>query len=228
MEKILIVEDDKNMAKILMKELEHEGYGTVLAEDGRTAISLFESEKPDLILLDIMIPEMNGIEVLRKIRMTSDVPVILETARDETFDKVNGLRTGADDYIAKPFDIEELLARISAVLRRCEKRSVSAGPANLIKIGNLELNTDNLKASANGKDLNLTKTEFMLLKLFIENKGKVLSRDQIIDSVWGEEHYTESGSVDVYVRFLRSKITEFDDFEYIKTVRGAGYIFSEA
>ncbi len=154
--KILVVEDDNNMSKLLNRELSHEGYNVVTADNGRTALEMFENEKPDLILLDIMIPEMNGIEVLRKIRVSSDVPVILETARDETFDKVNGLRTGADDYIAKPFDIEELLARIDAVMRRVEKSSSNNASSNLLEIGNIKLNTDTMKAFILGNDMNLT------------------------------------------------------------------------
>ena len=142
MAKILITEDDKNMARLLITELEHEGFKTVLAENGREGIKKFHEEKPDLILLDIMLPELNGIEVLRKIRKESDVPVILETARDETFDKINGLNTGADDYISKPFDIEELIARIHSVLRRCEKTKNSS---HILKAGKIEINIEKMQ-----------------------------------------------------------------------------------
>ena len=169
-------------------------------------------------------PELNGIEVLRKIRKESDVPVILETARDETFDKINGLNTGADDYISKPFDIEELIARIHSVLRRCEKTKNSS---HILKAGNIEINPEKMQVSVSGSSLNFSKTEFFLLKFLIENKGKVLDRNTIIDSVWGKEHFIDAGAVDVYIRFLRTKIKEFDDTEYIKTVRGSGYIFEE-
>jgi len=224
MEKILIVEDDQHMAKLLENELSHEGYETVHAKDGRKALELAESEKPDLILLDVMLPELNGFEVLRRLRKTSEVPVILETARDDSIDKVNGLNSGADDYIAKPFDIEELLARIKAVLRRFEKANPGRNGAAL-REGSVELNPDTMKASLNGNETVLSKTEFLLLKFFMENKGKVLSRNEIIDAVWGKDHFIDSGSVDVYVRFLRSKISEYDDYDYIKTIRGVGYIF---
>ena len=224
MAKILITEDDKNMARLLITELEHEGFKTVLAENGREVIKKFHEEKPDLILLDIMLPELNGIEVLRKIRKESDVPVILETARDETFDKINGLNTGADDYISKPFDIEELIARIHSVLRRCEKTKNSS---HILKAGNIEINPEKMQVSVSGSSLNFSKTEFFLLKFLIENKGKVLDRNTIIDSVWRKEHFIDAGAVDVYIRFLRTKIKEFDDTEYIKTVRGSGYIFEE-
>lgn len=222
MEKILIVEDDETVLNFENLELSHEGYTTVTAVDGRQALEKFEAEKPDLILLDIMLPELNGIEVLRRIRKVSQVPVILVTAKGETYDKVNGLNTGADDYISKPFAIEELLARISAVLRR----SKSAVPVQIQILQNrdVELNLQSMTASVQGNSISLSKLEFLLLKLFMENQNVVQSRSQIIDAVWGKDYFIEENTVDVYVNYLRSKIDQPTKTEYIKTVRGVGYM----
>ena len=233
--KILIVEDDKGISDFIVPELEHEGYTTCLAETGRKALDMFEREKPDLVLLDIMLPELNGLEVLRRIRAVSTVPVILETARGETIDKINGLYLGADDYIPKPFEIEELLARINALFRRV---SFSQSQGSVLSYKLLTLNVDrmsfNMKKPAAGSldegvaveevEVPLSKTEFLLLKLLVENQGKVLSRSNIIDEIWGKDHFIDENTVDVYVGYLRQKISEFTKDEYIKTVRGAGYM----
>ena len=230
--KILIVEDDAGISDFVIPELEHEGYTTCLAVTGREALEKFENEKPDLVLLDIMLPELNGLEVLRRIRATSMVPVILETARGETIDKINGLNLGADDYIPKPFEIEELLARINALFRRVNFGK-SQETASSIK--NLTLNLDRMSFSIkNDKkqdegdedkvEVQLSKTEFLFLKLLIENQGKVFSRQKIIDEIWGVGHYIDENTVDVYVGYLRSKISEYTKDEYIRTVRGAGYM----
>ena len=227
--KILIVEDDKGISDFIVPELEHEGYTTCLAETGRKALEMFESEKPDLVLLDIMLPELNGLEVLRRIRAVSTVPVILETARGETIDKINGLNLGADDYIPKPFEIEELLARINALFRRV---SFTKPQDSLSVYKGLTLNLDrmsfSMKNSFTGSEeeteVPLSKTEFMLLKLLVENQGKVLSRSNIIDEIWGKDHFMGENTIDVYIGYLRQKISEFSKDEYIKTVRGAGYM----
>ena len=219
--KILIVEDDKGISDFVIPELEHEGYETCLAETGRQALEKFESEKPDLILLDIMLPELNGLEVLRRIRSESTVPVILETARGETIDKINGLNLGADDYIPKPFEIEELLARINALFRRVNYAKEKETP---VSIKNLTLNLDRMSFTIDSNEVQLSKTEFLFLKLLIENQGKVFSRQQIIDEIWGVGHYIDENTVDVYVGYLRSKISEYTKDEYIRTVRGAGYM----
>ena len=219
--KLLIVEDDAGISDFVIPELEHEGYETCLAVTGREALEKFEKEKPDLILLDIMLPELNGLEVLRRIRANSTVPVILETARGETIDKINGLNLGADDYISKPFEIEELLARINALLRR-----VSFAKQNELTLAykSLILNVERMSMNFEQSEVPLSKTEFLLLKLLIENQGKVLSRSQIIDGIWGPGHFIDENTVDVYVGYLRSKISDFTKDEYIKTVRGAGYM----
>lgn len=220
--KILIVEDDKGISDFVIPELEHEGYETCLAITGRQALEKFESEKPDLILLDIMLPELNGLEVLRRIRAVSSVPVILETARGETIDKINGLNLGADDYIPKPFEIEELLARINALFRRV---SYSQPKESSLSYKSLTLNLDRMSFSFDGgEEVQLSKTEFLMLRLFVENQGKVLSRSQIIDAIWGKGHFIDENTVDVYIGYLRSKISEFTKDGYIKTVRGAGYM----
>ena len=226
--KILIVEDDAGISDFIIPELEHEGFSTCLAVTGREALEKFEAEKPDLILLDIMLPELNGLEVLRRIRANSTVPVILETARGETIDKINGLNLGADDYIPKPFEIEELLARINALLRRV---SYSKTSEEELKYKAVSLDVDRMgcviKHGENGNEkaeIQLSKTEFLLIKFLLENKGKVLSRQQIIDEIWGTGHFIDENTVDVYVGYLRSKISEYDKSEYIRTVRGVGYI----
>ena len=225
MEKVLIVEDDEGISDFVKLELEHEGYSTCLASAGRMALEVFVAEKPDLILLDIMLPELSGLEVLRRIRKESNVPVIILTARGETYDKVNGLNAGADDYLAKPFSIEELIARMSAVLRRSS--APAAASLGSLKIRGLELSSESMSASLNGNPIEFSKTEFLMLKNFMEHKGQVLSRDNIITAVWGENHFIDENNVDVYVGYLRAKIDQVAKEEYIKTVRGAGYMMVE-
>lgn len=219
--KILIVEDDAGISDFVIPELEHEGYETCLAVTGRDALETFEKEKPDLILLDVMLPELNGLEVLRRIRAVSTVPIILETARGETVDRINGLNLGADDYLPKPFEIEELLARINALFRRV---SFTKPRESALSFGELVLNTDRMSLSIHDSEISLSKTEFLLLKLLVENQGKVLSRNQIIDGIWGKDHFIDENTVDVYVGYLRSKIAEYTKSIYIKTIRGAGYM----
>ena len=221
MPKILIVEDDKGISDFIIPELKHEGYETVLAVTGREGLEKAQNENPDLILLDVMLPELNGLEVLRRIRQSSKVPVILETARGETIDKINGLNEGADDYIAKPFEIEELLARINALLRRVQ---FSNETTPVLKHGDLEMNISSMGISVCGNSISLSKIEFMMLKLFIEKAGTVLSRNDIIDAVWGKNHFIDINTVDVYVGYLRTKLSDYSDTEFIKTVRGSGYI----
>ena len=221
MEKILIVEDDSGISAFVKAELDHEGFETTVAADGRVALEVFESFNPDLILLDVMLPGLSGLEVLRRIRKTSAVPVIMVTARGETYDRVNGLDAGADDYLPKPFEIEELLARMRAVLRRSAK---VAAEAKSFKIRDLELNCDSMKVTLKGEAIELSKTEYLMLKLLMEKKNQVLSRDQMIDDVWGEDHFIDVNTIDVYVGYLRSKIDQVAGETYIKTVRGTGYM----
>lgn len=220
MEKILIVEDDAGISDFVKLELDHEGFETCVAATGRDALEKFESFAPDLILLDVMLPELSGLEVLRRIRKNSAVPVIMVTARGETYDRVNGLDAGADDYLPKPFEIEELLARMRAVLRRV---NASAGTPSVLKNRDLIMSIESMKVTLKGDELMLSKTEFMMLKLFLEKMNQVLTRDQIIDAVWGEGHYIDENTIDVYVGYLRSKIDQAAGEDYIKTVRGMGY-----
>ena len=202
-ERILIVEDDSGISDFVNLELQHEGFDTEVADNGRIALEKFEAFNPDLILLDIMLPELSGLEVLRRIRKTSTVPVIILTARGETYDRVNGLDAGADDYIPKPFEIEELLARMRAVLRRI---SITASTPEVLKNRDLEMQIGSMKVTLRDQVINLSKTEFLMLKLFMENVNKVLSRDNLIDEIWGKNHFIDENTIDVYVGYLRSKI----------------------
>ena len=226
MEKILIVEDDEGISSFVNAELIHEGYQTVLAADGNQALKKFEEENPSLILLDIMIPGINGIEVLQQIRKTSSVPVIMVTALGQTEDKVSALNGGADDYISKPFEIEELLARMAAVLRRTA--GSKENPA-VLQNGPIKLDIQNMKASVAGQEIIFSKTEYMMLKCFLENIDEVLTRQQIIEYIWGKGHFIDDNTVDVYVGYLRTKFAAAGaggvavDNSLIKTVRGLGY-----
>lgn len=240
---ILIVEDEPNIVSFEKLELEHEGYNVTVAQTGREALTIFEAsleksaeEQFAIILLDIMLPELNGIEVLRRIRKISDIPIILVTARGETFDKVNGLDTGADDYIAKPFAIEELLARIRSILRRRNSQQqngaqnsqdASTKEETEITHDRLFMNTASYEVFMDKTPVNLTKTEFLLLKCLLQHRNEVLSRDEIISQVWGQNHYIDANSVDVYVRYIRTKIDDVFGVSYITTVRGAGYIIRD-
>ena len=223
--KILIVEDEEKLARFTELELKHEGYETEKAFDGRTGLEMAESGGFDLILLDIMLPGLNGIEVLRRIRKTSDVPVILLTARDSVMDKVSGLDTGADDYITKPFDIEELLARIRAALRKRSAKPESESAA--LSFGVLELDPAAHTVTYDGNDIELTNKEFGLLKKLLENKSIVLSRETLLEDVWGFDYMGETNIVDVYIRYIRSKIDDVYGIKMIQTVRGVGYVIRE-
>lgn len=224
MERILIIEDDEGISSFMKLELVHEGYKVAIAADGRAGLEAFEKGNFDLVLLDIMLPELNGIEVLRRIRKTSVVPVIMVTARGDTMDRVTGLDAGADDYIPKPFAIEELFARIRSLLRRNLSYTRGEGENRIIKIRNISIDADACTVLKDGEPVSLTRTEYMLLLCLATNKNKALSREQIIDAVWGEDHYIDINSVDVYVRYLRAKLDgEQDSASLIKTLRGIGY-----
>jgi DNA-binding response OmpR family regulator len=227
MEKVLIIEDDEKLARMIELELVHEEYEVEKAADGVTGLKTAEEGEHDLILLDIMLPGMSGIEVLRRLRKTKGVPVILLTARDETVDKVLGLDSGADDYITKPFAIEELLARIRAALRKAQKPGTgdgSEGVNNVLEYNSLSVDKDAHKVMfGNDDEVELTHKEFELLVSLLENRGRVMSRDALLNKVWGYDYIGETNVVDVYVRFLRSKIDERFDTKIITTVRGAGY-----
>jgi len=218
MEKILIVEDEKHMVDLLKLELTHENYEVDCATAGDVALQMALEKEYDLILLDLMLPKMNGVEVCRRLRLHKTTPIIMLTARDSVMDKVNGLQSGADDYLAKPFAMEELFARIQALLRR-NKQS-----GNRIHFRNLSLNTDSFQAFKDDKEIILTTKEFLLLKLFMRNPNKVFSRDYLVEEIWGYENDAQTNVVDVYIAHLRSKL-EDDHNKYIHTVRGVGYCF---
>ena len=222
--RILIIEDEAKIARFIELELSHEGYACEKAEDGRKGLELAESGAYDLVLLDIMLPGLNGLEVLRRLRKSSDVPVIVLTARDAVMDKVAGLDMGADDYITKPFAIEELLARIRLALRR---RGSARASEDLLSCGDLTLSVPRHEVRMGDAEIDLTSREFSLLQTLLENKNVVLSRDSLLEKVWGYDYLGETNVVDVYVRYLRSKIDNVYGQNIIQTVRGVGYVIRD-
>lgn len=224
-ERILIVEDELQLARLMELELDHEGYAVKVSHNGREALELLKEEEFDLVLLDIMLPEMDGIEVCGRLRKFSDIPVIMVTAKDAVPEKVEALDTGADDYITKPFAIEELLARIRALLRRKEREKREDN--NVLLIADLEIDTDKYKVKRADQEVELTKKEFDLLVYLVENQGIVLSREDILSNIWGYDYLGETNIVDVYIRYLRSKIDDPFEQKLIKTVRGVGYVIRD-
>lgn len=224
MPKILIVEDEEKLARFVELELSHEGYEVDKAFDGRDGLEKLESGGYDLALLDIMLPGLNGLEVLRRARRTVDTPVIMLTARDSVMDKVTGLDMGAEDYMTKPFEIEELLARIRATLRTAERR---APEVKLLSVGALSMDVDRHTVTYDGQAVELTQREFELLRVLLENKGIVLSRNTLMERVWGYDYMGETNIVDVYVRYLRGKIDDVYGVKLVQTVRGVGYVIRE-
>lgn len=223
---ILIVEDEEKLARFIELELKHEGYQVTKASNGREGLELLEKGGFDLCLLDIMLPELNGLEVLRRLRKTSNIPVILVTARDAVMDKVAGLDMGAQDYITKPFAIEELLARIRVSLRD-DSPSSRLPEGEILTCGKLELDKARHTVKYDGADIQLTGREFLLLETLLENKTIVLSRDTLMEKVWGYDYMGETNVVDVYIRFLRSKIDDVFDIKLIHTVRSVGYVIKD-
>ena len=216
---ILIVEDEPQISRFLELELKHENYDTTVCADGRAALDAALARDFDLIVLDVMLPGLNGIEVLRRMRQEKQTPVIILTARDQVVDKVTGLDIGADDYMTKPFAIEELLARIRKHIKRA-----ALGDAGVIVCGKLSLNSDARVASYDGHAADLTKKEFDLLEYLLKNRNIVVGREKLLDAVWGFDFYGSTNVVDVYVRYLRSKIDDVYGITLIETVRGAGYV----
>lgn len=222
---ILIVEDEEKLSRVLQLELEYENYRTHITDNGKDALRLMEEKEWDLVLLDIMIPELSGLEVLRRIRRTDEsTPIILLTARDAVHDKVSGLDIGANDYVTKPFQIEELLARVRVHLRKPVERKVKK---DILTVGDLKVDLGAHEVWRNGKMIELTPREFDLLVCLLKNKNIVLTRDQLIEQVWGYDYYGETNVVDVYVRYLRQKIDKGYPIAYIQTVRGVGYSIKE-
>lgn len=227
--KILLVEDEEKIARFTELELVHEGYEVEKAADGRTGLTMAESGDYGLVLLDIMLPGLSGMEVLRRLRKASQVPVIMLTARDAVMDKVSGLDLGADDYITKPFAIEELLARIRVALKKAAPAGGAAASetADVLTHGLLQLDCARHTVTYDKKNIDLTKREFLLLQTLLENKSIVLSRDTLLERVWGYDYMGETNVVDVYVYYLRSKIDDVFNEKVIHTVRGVGYVIKD-
>ena len=229
MAKILIIEDEKNLARFVQLELQHENYETVIENNGRKGLDEALNQNFDAILLDLMLPDLNGLEIARRVRQSKTTPIIMMTARDSVIDRVSGLDHGADDYIIKPFAIEELLARLRAVLRRVkiekEVQSATVSKQQIVKFKDMTIETSNrIVHRADGKVVDLTKREYNLLMTLIRNKNNVVSRDQLLNKIWGPESNIETNVVEVYVRYLRNKIDVPGKSSYIKTVRGTGYM----
>lgn len=222
--KILVIDDEEHILELLKFNLELSGFDVCISSEANQAIELIGKEKPDLLLLDWMLPKISGIDILRKIRQDEniyDLPVIMLTAKNMEDDKIQGLNVGADDYITKPFSIKELMARINTILRRYR---VSDKSQSIIEAGNIILNTDQYGLTVDGHAVDLTRKEFELLKLLMENRGKVLKRDYLLEKVWGYEFYGETRTVDVHIRHLRKKLGLDETSENgIDTIRGLGY-----
>ena len=216
---ILIVEDEAQISRFLQLELEHENYACTICADGREALNTALETDFDLIILDVMLPSLNGIEVLRRLRLSKQTPVIILTARDQVVDKVTGLDIGANDYMTKPFAIEELLARI-----RLHTKNAVVSNSDSMVCGDLIVNSEARSASYAGHTIDLTKKEFDLLLYLMQHRNVVVSRETLLDEVWGFDFYGSTNVVDVYIRYLRSKIDNTFNVEIIETVRGAGYV----
>lgn len=221
--KVLIVDDDTNICELLRLYLEKDGFDTVIANDGEAAIVKFNLEEPDMVLLDIMLPKLDGWQVCRTIRKNSNVPIIMLTAKGETFDKILGLDLGADDYVTKPFDSKEVVARVRAVLRRSASGDENA--EKIVKYDKLIVNLTNYEMIVDGKPVDTPPKELELVYHLASNPNRVYSRDQLLDEVWGFEYYGDSRTVDVHVKRLREKLEGVSDQWSIKTVWSVGYKF---
>ena len=224
MEKILVCDDDKNICELLRLYLEKEPFTVVIANDGEEALSAFSAENPDLVLLDIMMPKLDGWQVCREIRRKSNCPIIMLTAKGETFDKVLGLELGADDYVVKPFDTKEIVARIKAVLRRTGK-SAQQADVKEVSYDKLTVNMTRYELKVDGKVVDTPPKELELLFHLASNPNRVYTRDQLLDEVWGFEYYGDSRTVDVHIKRLREKLEGVSDQWRLKTVWGVGYKF---
>lgn len=227
-ERIFIVEDEHRIARFLQIELEHEGYDTAIEENGLRAFERIAQEDYDLVLLDIMLPDMDGMTICRKVREISNIPIIMLTARDDVEDKVHGLDLGADDYITKPFAIQELLARVRNALRK-HKNGESDIDINgeRLQVKDMVMYPSRYEVMVQGEEVQLTKKEYALLEYMLRNKRNVLTRDQILQEVWGYDYTGDTNVVDVYIRYLRAKIDDHFHQKYIYTVRGVGYAIKE-
>ncbi|MDD4698978.1 MAG: response regulator transcription factor [Oscillospiraceae bacterium] len=221
--KVLIVDDDSNICELLRLYLEKDGYETIVANDGEQAIKKYELVNPDLILLDIMLPKLDGWQVCREIRKKSQVPIIMLTAKGETFDKILGLELGADDYVSKPFDTKEVMARVKAVLRRSMPEDASA--EKVVTFDKLKINLTNYELIVNDSQIDTPPKELELIFHLASNPNRVYTRDQLLDEVWGFEYYGDSRTVDVHVKRLREKLEGASPLWSLKTVWGVGYKF---
>jgi two-component system response regulator ArlR len=221
--KILVIEDEVKIARFLQLELEHEGYSVTLSHDGREGLNLATNDTFDLIILDVMLPSLNGMEILRRVRLASSVPVIMLTAKDDVTDKVMGLDLGAQDYMTKPFAIEELLARIRVIFKLKQPALSTPNALKILTVNSLTLNEEKFEVHYENTPIPLTKKEFELLRYLMINKNLVLSRENILENVWGYEYMGDTNIVDVYIRYLRSKIDQKFEVKIIHTIRGMGY-----
>lgn len=225
-EKILVVDDDANICELLRLYLTKEGYQVTVANDGEEGLEKFNAVKPDMVLLDVMMPRMDGLEVCRRIRKAGNTPVMMLTAKGETFDKVLGLELGADDYVVKPFDAKEVVARVKAVLRRTQGKNDNAEESKkVVTYDKLEINIANYELKVNGVQIDTPPKELELIYHFASNPNRVFTRDQLLDEVWGFEFYGDSRTVDVHVKRLREKLEGVSDKWELKTVWGVGYKF---
>ena len=225
MSRILIIEDEDNLSNFVSLELQHEGYETKVCENGREGLDTALNEDWDAILLDLMLPELNGLEVCRRLRQSKSTPIIMMTARDSVIDRVSGLDHGADDYVVKPFAIEELLARLRAVLRRVDfENDNGTTKQTTVSYRDLTIEKENRVVRRGDEIIELTKREYELLLTLMENINVVLARDVLLKKVWGYESQIETNVVDVYIRYLRNKIDRPGEDSYIQTVRGTGYV----
>lgn len=225
--KILIIEDEKQLARFVSLELEHEGYSVVVRHDGRSGLEAAMAQDWDMILLDLMLPELDGFEVARRLRNEKQTPITMMTARDSTMDKVAGLDIGADDYITKPFAIEELLARLRANFRRQDREIQKRKKTDGTTFRDLTINKKNRQVERGGEVIDLTKREYDLLTTLMKNVNDVVTREQLVQNVWGYDEGTETNVVDIYIRYLRNKLDQDGKDSYIQTVRGLGYMLRE-
>lgn len=223
--RILIADDDHEIVKLIADSLEDEGFQVLKAYNGKEVVQIIENHKVSLIILDIMMPEMNGLEVCRKIRNDIDVPIIILSAKDRELDKIIGLEVGADDYITKPFGINELIARVNAHIRR-EKRSINSSPkiSNMLELGNIRINMDTYEVFKDNLRVDLSTREFQILTYLAKNNHRVISREQIYENIWGSSEFGDINTVTVHIKNLRNKLDP--DYQYIKTVWGIGYKFT--
>jgi DNA-binding response OmpR family regulator len=223
---ILVVDDETTLRETLVEALELEGYRAIPAADGREALARFRASKPDLVLLDLMLPELSGVEVCRILRAESGVPIIMLTARDSEVDKVVGLELGADDYVTKPFSLRELTARIRAIFRRAEQQGAAGGPPPLMDLGRVQVDLSGHRILRDGTAVPLKPKAFELLSFLVRNPGQVFTRDQLLEKVWGYDYAGETRTVDVHVHWLRSELEEDPARpRLVQTVRGVGYVF---